>query len=398
MAAWDNYVGSGHLDAVDNGAMHDIIRGFQHKNFWLIETQPGFVNWSSLNNALNLGEARAMAWNAVGHGAEAVFYWQWRSALNGQEEYHGTLVGPDGTPVPFYTEATEIGTEFDRAEPVLAGTSVHSDVALLNDYNSRWAVEWQQHSKEFDYVKSLISFYRPLHQLANSVDIVSDTTPLSGYKLVVAPALNLLTPAAAANLEAYVRGGGHLVLGPRSGMKDEDNSLNPQRQPGPLVPLLGARVEQYYALDKPVSVSGAWGDGQSSIWAEQLGSLATDVQVLARYDKSNGWLDDQPAVVTRKVGNGRITYIGAVLDADSMSRAAAWMLKDAGVSAFLSDVPDGVDVAVRSGNGKHVLILTNYAAAARTVKLPTSMEDVLHGGQITTVTLAQYDVALLRGN
>ena len=41
-----------------------------------------------------------MAWHAVGHGADVVSYWQWRSALNGQEEYHGTLLGADGTPVP----------------------------------------------------------------------------------------------------------------------------------------------------------------------------------------------------------------------------------------------------------------------------------------------------------
>ena len=43
--------------------------------------------------------------------------------------------------------------------------------------------------------------------------------------------------------------GGHLVLGPRSGMKDEHNALNVERQPGPLVAPLGGRVEQYYALD-----------------------------------------------------------------------------------------------------------------------------------------------------
>jgi len=68
-----------------------------------METQPGMVNWSKLNNALNKGEVRAMAWQAVAHGADEVGYWQWRSALNGQEEYHGTLVGADGTPVPLYS-------------------------------------------------------------------------------------------------------------------------------------------------------------------------------------------------------------------------------------------------------------------------------------------------------
>ncbi|HZG67384.1 MAG TPA: beta-galactosidase, partial [Herpetosiphonaceae bacterium] len=79
-ASWDNYVGTGHLDYLDNGAAHDLTRGFKRKNFWLMETQPGNVNWSTVNNALDRGEVRAMAWHAVGHGADCVSYWQWRSA------------------------------------------------------------------------------------------------------------------------------------------------------------------------------------------------------------------------------------------------------------------------------------------------------------------------------
>ncbi|MEI4927143.1 beta-galactosidase trimerization domain-containing protein, partial [Klebsiella pneumoniae] len=83
-----------------------------------------------------------------------------------------------------------------------------------------------------------------------SVDVISGYAPLENYKLVVAPNLNVLPEDLAEHLLAYVRNGGHLVLGPRSGMKDEFNALLPQRQPGFLVDALGARVEQYYALEK----------------------------------------------------------------------------------------------------------------------------------------------------
>ena len=156
----------GHLNPVRNGATHDLTRGFLRQNFWVMETQPGFVNWSPDNNALNKGEVRAMAWNAIGHGSEAVEYWQWRSDLNGQEEMHGTLVGADGTPVPLYSEVQQIGEDFDKAAPVLAGTTVESQVAVLQDYSSRWAVNWQRHNKAFDPIDSLMSYYTPLHALA----------------------------------------------------------------------------------------------------------------------------------------------------------------------------------------------------------------------------------------
>jgi len=395
-ASWDDYVGTGHLDTVRNGMAHDLTRGFLHKNFWVMETQPGSVNWSADNNALDKGEVRAMAWHDVGHGAEAVSYWQWRSALNGQEQYHGVLVGADGTPVPLYPEVAQVGAEFQKAGPTLAGTTVESKVAVLQDYDSRWAINWQRHNKAFDPVAELVSYYGPLRRLVRSVDVVSDVSALTPYKLVVAPGLNVLTPAAVKNLEAYVRGGGHLVLGQRSGMKDEDNGLAVQRQPGPLGEMLGGRVEQWYALDKAVPVEGKWGNGTSNLWAEQMSASAKDAEVLMRYGKSNGWLDGQPAAVTRKVGKGRITYIGAGLDETTMAAAAKWMTETSGLEAVWPGVPEGVDVSVRSGGGKTVYILINFAAESKAVTLPAAMENVLDGTKGASVTLPQYGVAVLR--
>ena len=97
------------------------------------------------------------------------------------------------------------------------------------------------------------------------------------------------------------------VLGPRSEMEDEFIGWLAEGQPGYLTEALGGRVEQFYALEKNVPILGAWGIGEASIWAEQLGSLASDVKTLLSYGKSNGWLDDQPAMVTRGYGKGRIT-------------------------------------------------------------------------------------------
>jgi beta-galactosidase len=182
-------------------------------------------------------------------------------------------------------------------------------------------------------------------------------------------------------------------------MKDEDNTLFTERQPGPFVDILGARVEQFYALDKPVPLSGDWAnpavtDGDT-IWAEMLGSLHPGTDVLMRYGKSNGWLDDQPAAVTRKVGKGRITYIAAYPDSATMKAAVAWMLSTSGLAAVLPNIPEGVDVAIRSGEGKRVLILTNYNQQPATIPLPSAMQDILAGGTTSSVTLPQYGVAVL---
>ena len=145
-----------------------------------------------------------------------------------------------------------------------------SEVALLHSYDSRWAINWQRHNKNYDPNMELRSYYAAVRPVAQSVDILPPTANLSSYKLVVAPGLNVLSDAAAKNLAEYVRSGGHLVLGQRSAMKDDDNGLQPDRQPGPLGELLGGRVEQYYALVDPVPVEGQWGTGESPFWAELL--------------------------------------------------------------------------------------------------------------------------------
>jgi len=394
-ASWDDYVGTGHLDAVYNGLSHDLTRGFKRENFWVMETQPAMVNWSKLNNSLNKGEVRAMAWQAIAHGADEVGYWQWRSALNGQEEYHGTLVGADGTPVPLYAEVSQIGQEFSATQDALRGTSPVSEVALLYSYDSHWAIQWQKHTEKYDDIGLLKSYYGPLRKLSQSVDVVSANAPLDSYKLVVAPSLNVLPKDVASHLLEYVRGGGHLVLGPRSGMKDEFNGLLTQRQPGYLVEALGGRVEQFYALEKNAPVLGAWGDGEATVWAEQLGSLASDAKTLLTYGKGNGWLDDQPAAVTRGYGKGRITYIAAVLDEKLMAAAAEWMAEGSGVKAILGPVPDGVELSRRRGNGKDVFILINTTQEARSLDLPRTMKQLLTGKETSSVALGPYGVEVL---
>lgn len=395
-ASWDDYVGTGHVQPSWNGMSHDLTRGFLERNFWVMETQPGAVNWSKVNNFLNRGEVRAMAWQAIGHGADAVGYWQWRSALNGQEQYHGTLLGPDGTPVPLYDEVSQIGAEFEKVRESFRDTEVVSQVALLQSYDSRWAIDFQKHTDKYDQLAILKSYYHVLHQLAQSVDVINPYDKLEQYRLVVAPDLNVLPEDLAQHLREYVRNGGNLVLGPRSGMKDQFNALLPQRQPGYLVDTLGGRVQQYYALEKDLPISGDWGSGEASVWAEQMQASALDSKTLMNYGKSNGWLDGQPAVLTRPYGKGSITYIGAVLDDRLMAAAAEWMLRKSGVVPVLGPVPDGIEVCRRIGAIGTVFVLINFDPNPQHVPLPHAMRSLLaDGGSISSVDLPPYGVAVL---
>ena len=392
VTSWDDYVGMGHLKPYRNGATHDLVRGWKRQNFWVMETQPGFVNWAPVSNMLYPGETRALAWQAVGHGADAVLYWQWRNALNGQETMHGSIVGPDGKPLPIYTEVQQIGRDFAKASAVLAGTTPVSPVAIVQDYPSRWAIDFQLHHKDYDQIEVLLDYYRPLKNALGAIDVVEAAeAPLARYKLVVAPSLNVITEATARRLADYVRGGGHLILGPRSGMKDEYDRLEPVRQPGPLAALLGGQVEQFYALDEEIAV----GSGKASIWAEALSTSAPDTEVLLRYGQANGWLDGKPAVISRKVGKGRITYVGALVDDAVMKGLIDGALIDAGVARDF-EVPEDVELMTREGEDREIVILVNHGRETREVSLPAAMTDVLAGGRVAKVTLAAEGVAVLQ--
>jgi beta-galactosidase len=121
-------------------------------------------------------------------------------------------------------------------------------------------------------------------------------------------------------------------------------------------------------------------------------------EVLETYGKSNGWLDGQPAAITRKLSNGRITYIGAWLDDATMQSAAKWMAEVSGVKPVLPSVPDGVDVYPRYGGRGTVFILVNFSKADQTVPLPIAMTDVLAGGTKQSVNLPVYGVAVLQAS
>jgi beta-galactosidase len=383
--SWDDYAGMGHLDPIRNGATNDLVRGWKRKNFWVMEAQPGFVDWAQVSNALDKGETRAMAWQAVGHGADAFAFWQWRSALNGQEQYHGTLAGPDGDPVPFYEEVRQLGRDFAAAS-ALAGTQPVSEAAILHDYDSRWAIDFHPQTQRYDQIEVLLDYYQALRRCTQSVDIVPASVPLADYKLVFAPSLNVIGEALARHLVEYVRQGGHLVLGPRSGMKDGYSSLWPNRQPGPLAAELGGRVEQYYALLDDVSLQGAWGSGKATIWAEALS--ASGAEVLMRYGPENGWLDGQPAVLTRAAGKGRIAYLGALLDGTLMRSAMESMTKSAGLRPAFGPLPEDVEVCRRAGASGEVFVLINHGNQTRTIGLPRPMRDLLSAGQVrSSVTL-----------
>ena len=414
LASWDDYVGQGHLNVARNAMLNDFVRGWKGQNFWVMETEPGSVNWAPINNALYPGETRALAWQAIGHGADAILYWQWRDALNGQEQYHGAIAGPGGNPLPIYAEIARLGHDLDLTRTALAGTTPHASIALLVTYDSRWAIDFQPHSRLYDQQQILLDFYTPLERLAaqsgHAIDIIDPATAsLSPYKLLVAPSLNVISEPLAAKLLAYVEAGGHLILGPRSGMKDQYNALNPQRQPGPLAAALGARVSQFYALDPTAApptlspVPSSPGSdllvgGNATIWAEPLTVFAPGATIDSTYTDPGGWLDHQPAMLTRSLGQGTLSYLGTIPEPAMLSGLLARYAPSLPATILPGNAPSTLELCTRSSATSTVHILINHAQTPITTSLLHPMRNLLdptHPTPVASITLPAQAVAVL---
>jgi beta-galactosidase len=365
LASWDWYVPTGHHDYTRTGAVHDLTRGLKRKNFWLMETQPGNVNWSDLNTTLDKGESRCMAWHVIGHGADAILYWQWRSALGGQEQLHGSVVGVDGNPRPIYDEIRQLGHDMATAGTLLADTQINNQAAFLHSYDSRWALTAQRHTKDFDPVSLLQHYYAPFAEQNVGVDIISAEASLEGYRLVVAPALVIVSDKTAENLVEFVKGGGTLVLTVRCGQKDIHSALFPTLPPGPLREIAGVESAEVYALQDPIPVSseGGLGSGEGGIWAEMLRLLDDSTKMVARFGKSNGWLDGQCAIAEHAAGDkgGRVITVAAILDDAFQRRVTSWIIETSDVAPTVSSAPVGIEVARRvREDGSAVYIVVNH--------------------------------------
>ncbi|QPH55259.1 beta-galactosidase [Pontivivens ytuae] len=294
---------------------HDLYRAVGKGRWWVMEQQPGPVNWAPHNPDPAPGMARLWAWEAFAHGAEAVCYFRWRQAPFAQEQMHAGLLRPDSVAAPALGEAAQVASELPGVE-VETGTA---PVGLVFDYESAWAWAAQPQGAEFDYFRLVFDFYRGLRRLGLSVDIVPrDCADLSPWKMVVVPGLMHWGDL---GVDAYE---GVLVAGPRSGSKTADFQMPVPLPPGlPGVAATVARVESLRA-DSPVPLEDG---GAFRFWREVLEGEALEAAE-----------DGVPA----RIGTARRQYLGGWPDDEAMMRILREAAEEAGLETL--DLPEGLRV------------------------------------------------------
>lgn len=403
--SWDNYrrmqwTFRAGVDPSEAGLAHAAMRGLKQQNFWVMEQQGGPGGWQIVSVAPRPGELRQWAYQSIAHGADAIIFFRWRTARFGTEQYWHGLLDHDARPGRRYEEIKQMGAELQRIGDTILGSQVRADVAMLLDYDNRFAFQIQGNNPNFTYPGHFQAIYSALHRRNVAVDVIAGDADFSKYKLIIAPAYYVLPEAVAAALESFARAGGVVLVTPRSGVKDTANAVVNMPLPGYLAELCGIVVEDYDSLPhdvhqplafEPAALQGLAASARA--WCDIV--RPTSAEVVARYTRD--YYAGAPAVTHNRAGAGHAVYVATFGDTALYAALADWLLGLAGIEPGLP-APEGVEVSTRWQGDTQLYFVINHNPEPAEVTLDGTYQELITGRTVgaSSLNLSPHQVLILR--
>ncbi|HPR31368.1 MAG TPA: beta-galactosidase [Prolixibacteraceae bacterium] len=339
--------------------------------YGILEIQPGQVNWGSPNPLLLPGTLRMWLWHCVGAGAKLASSYRYRQVLYGVEQYHGGIVENDGiTPsqggkdyMQFIREVNEI-EKYTDPQALLPPDYAKKACALLFSHENMWDQNRQPQRREWNLLSFAMKYQRIMKSFGAPVGYISENDDFSEYPLLIVPAYQSVDEVLIEKWRKYAENGGDLVITCRTGVKNRDGHFWEGDWAEPMEELIGAEIAAYDML--PESARGQIDLGGRlyswHTWADIL-NVFHDDEMTGQY--RNTFYDGAGAVVTRKIGKGSVTYIGAETEKNQMEKdLLRTLLQNRGVP--VPEYPEGLFTYWRNG----IRIAVNYASTAFSFPLP----------------------------
>lgn len=387
--------------------LHDLNRSLGGgMPFLLLESTPSVTNWQPVAKLKRPGMHRLSSLQAIAHGSDSVMYFQWRKGRGAFEKFHGAVVdhaGHENTRV--FRDVAEVGSMLERLGAI-AGSRTRAEAAIVFDWENRWAIDDAAGPRieNKDYVATCMAHYRPLWRMGIPVDIVPAEGDFSSYRLLIAPMLYMVSPAAAKRLKDFVRSGGALITTYWTGIVDENDLVYTGGFPGPLRELLGVWSEEIDALHPgernrvAVEANGNGIDWRGEYNARELCDLihAETAEVIGSY------LDDfyagRPAVTVNRYGQGCAYYIASRNDDEFTNDLLEALTRTLALSCVApGPLPPGVTAQARYKDNKEFVFLMNFSSTPAEVQiLRQPSTDILSGKAMNgRLTLPGYGVSVL---
>ena len=296
---WQPFMRTGHPDLA--ALNFDQVRGLSKGAWWVMEQQPGPVNWAPHNPRPAPGMIRHWTLQAFAHGAACVAYFRWRQVPFAQEQMHAGLLRPDDVPAPAWAEVEQAAAEMALLGD-LSSVPEKAPVAIIVDPASAWVDDIERQGVGYRYPAVVFQYYSALRALGVDVDFVSaGETKLDGYRLILAPSLAMPDATAVNALDAS---SALILFGPRSGAKTLEFSISGGLPPGPLRKFVPIKVIAVETLRPDCNGTIAYkGEShQSGRWRETIEVGTADI--IATYE------DGAPAAVRL----GRSIYLATLTD------------------------------------------------------------------------------------
>lgn len=346
----------------------DLTRGVKRKGFWVMEQLSGTPGcWHPMSRTPFPGMVRALAWQSVARGADAIVHFRWRTARVGAEQFWHGLLDHHGQPGRRFEEFKRFSSEAAQLSALLEGTELRNEVALLFSHEQLNALKIQPQSDGFDYLDQFKRLHRAFVRLGVGTDVIDWRADLAGYKLIVAPALFLEDASVARALQQHVSAGGALVLTTRTGVKNLNNVCQGERLPGLLREVAGMQVDEYDPVGRDVQQLRL-DDGtllDCSQWCDLLD--AGSAVPIGHY--TSEYFSGRAAITRNAFGQGQAYYIGTVLDDEGYRLLLGRIARAHLGSAAVTELPAGVEVSLRQGAGKRVLFVLNLTKQEQAVSL-----------------------------
>lgn len=380
--SWDSYPGNQDPLTtlgpwISTAFKHDLMRSLKPDKPWLLmECSPSSGNWFAYMSLKRPGMHRFEAMQALAHGADGVQYFQWRQSRGGQEQFHGAVVGHNGTTeTRVFTDVQSVGFELESLKE-LTGSLVKSRVAVIFDWEAMWAIDAASGPVRGNkgYEQTCMEHYRAFWQAGISVDIVGLDDSLERYDLVVAPMAYSLRPGFGERVEAFVERGGTFVTTYLSGWVDESSLVYESGFLAPLKRVLGIRSEE---LD--VLVPGQ--TNQVEMAENELGLTASfqvadfcelihcdTAKVIGTYAQE--FYAGRPALTVNRFGKGLAYYVASRNESAFNDAFLIALARQVGIQPVIdAQLPTGVTAQARTNGETEFVFMLNANAYPVSVAL-----------------------------
>ena len=350
--------------------------------FGIMEQQSGANGWNTRMEAPTPEPGQLTLWTmqSIAHGADYVSYFRWRTATMGTEIYWHGILDYSGRDNRRLAEVHSVYEKLQKIRPV-AGARYEARVGILKDYDNIFDSQldvWHGRVEKASQ-KALFEACQLTHTPFDYcyLDHVKESEELAGYQVLFYPHATIMTEEKKALLEEYVRNGGTLVVGCRSGYKDERGQCVMDKLPGMLKEVTGTDIPEYTMISPAEcgKVTVDW-DGttvEAAVFSDLL-APEEGAETVGVY--TSNYYAGTPALIRHSYGKGQAYYFGGAFT----EKTAEVFLEKLGVIDPYGEIlqaPEGCEIAVREKDGARYLFVLNYGKASVQITLKRPVRDLL---------------------